>query len=179
MNTLLIISALALAATATLPNPNLAAAPLGRRQVDFNPDVPSSFPTGCLDSLQQIYDSAPPTPTPVASFYSAFYETASRTATATNEECAWITSMPDDVVKSYLDWTDDFTDWSNDGENQRKVVGLGEECGDALAGSERVFCVEEWQEFDDEAQAGMYMPFPCITSVEFPRIWRERLRSSS
>ncbi|SPO01991.1 uncharacterized protein DNG_04664 [Cephalotrichum gorgonifer] len=158
MDKFVAISTLVVAVTATLPNPVV---PLNRRQVEVPPEVASSIPSDCLDSLQEIYDTIPAAPTPIAEFSSSFYETASRTATATGEECAWITNMPEDVTDTYLKWTDDFINWSNDANNQKEMLEFQAECGDAaeaVVGSETGVCVEEWQMFKDKAEADGWKP---------------------
>lgn len=157
MNKLLTISALAAIATATLPS---------RRQIDFDPPDASSFPPDCLDSIKEIFKSAPPEPTPVASFTSNFYKTVSRTATATDEECAWITNMPDDVAQSYLDWADDIAEWMADMREDKKGPEISDECNEVFVGTDRGTCTKEWAQFrNDKGGAGMQILFSLTLYV--------------
>jgi len=109
-------------------------------------DIPASTTSSTLPTLDALCESrvsafASAVPTPraeVLDFSESYYLTATRTATGTQPECAWITATPDKVDDALVDWLVDFVEWSLKPETQD-------------AAQEIVNCVPDGYETDDTA----------------------------
>ncbi|SPN99241.1 uncharacterized protein DNG_02278 [Cephalotrichum gorgonifer] len=147
MKSALLTIALAGVATAATP-----AGGLVRRQLELWPGQGDDVSSGCSSALDKIRGAAPTIPPSLAEFSSSFYETASRTATATESDCAWVTEMPEAERKAWMDWSDGSAKWMSDKEHYSFYTDVGLECGTAdLANMNEDFaCSTEWTDLVDE-----------------------------
>ncbi|SPO07251.1 uncharacterized protein DNG_09945 [Cephalotrichum gorgonifer] len=105
---------------------------------------PTAVDTASCTSLSSAFDTAlPKRPTIYAEFSSNYYKTVSRTATATEEDCAWITDLPESTYQEYREWNTEVKALREDPDNNARFQGIWEECRDVFEPS-AAQCRTEW-----------------------------------
>ncbi|SPN99509.1 uncharacterized protein DNG_02361 [Cephalotrichum gorgonifer] len=147
MKTTLVAAALMGSATAHI------SAHLARRDGSLSgidPDVLSSLPEECRTVVESVVSAMPAEPTIFSAFSSGYYETNSRTATATDEDCAWITELPAPAKTAYVEYAVQIRNWLVDLDNVDLIMDVQAECGE-LQPNDNVACMDEWSDFAIEA----------------------------
>ena len=111
-----------------------------------NPEQ-TSLPKACRDAAAAVISAMPPEPTQVSVFSSAYYETATRTATGDERECAWVTEIPEARYPKILEHSLELTEWAREGDNGELLQDIDDECGGTEAGyglNASDTCQDEW-----------------------------------
>lgn len=171
MKTALLSAALAGAATAYIHVPGRLAPVIPsqlaahmnqheRRQISgVRPDIVDELPEDCRDAAESFVSALPAEPSSFEEFSSSFYETATRTASETYLDCAWVTEMPDSAFTEFTDYADELVDWLKEDKNMKKVMDFAYECKEwvssgGLDAAGDSPCQTEWDEFADAAVEG-------------------------
>lgn len=135
-----------------------------RRQVGgIRPDIVDDLPEDCRDAAESLLSVFPAEPSSFEEFSSSFYETASRTASETYLDCAWVTEMPESLYTEFTDYGDELIDWLEEEENIKKVLDFGYDCEEwassgGLASAGDAPCSVEWSEFGEMVIDGEFPP---------------------
>lgn len=146
--------------------PTPAPQPQRRQLVGVRPD--DDMPDNCREAAEALSSALPAEPTVIGDFSSSYYETVSRTASETYNDCAWITEMPESMYTEYTDYADEVVDWMNDGQdNMRLLLDTGMECMEYAEGGnlDEQPCAEEWNMFLFEAIEGEFFHFPLLSTL--------------
>ncbi|MBE3046285.1 hypothetical protein IMZ48_27855 [Candidatus Bathyarchaeota archaeon] len=141
------ILATALAATALAQN----AAHLARRREET---LPGETSDECLAAVEVFNSAAPPAPTAWDPARESYYQTASFTATGTDADCAWVTTLPESAYSDYKEYSEESLEWMA-GEEAAGLVAEME--GACLVDDVRLaddMCVEEWDVVKQKAAGG-------------------------
>ena len=120
-----------------------------------DPTVDDPAATSCSSLALSFYAALPEGPTVFPELSSNYYKTVSRTATATEEDCAWITELPESTYQQYREWNTRAKAFRDDPANGR-FRGIWEECQDTSKTSPGK-CSTEWLAYVDEVIDGTVM----------------------
>ena len=128
-----------------------------------DPTVDDPASTSCSSLATSFYAALPEGPTVFPEFSSNYYKTVSRTATATEEDCAWITELPESTYQQYREWNTRAKAFRDDPANGR-FRGIWEECQVKTSPGK---CSTEWLAYVDEVIDGTVMaPSPKMHRLE-------------
>lgn len=132
---------------------------LHRRQqlIELPNPKQTSLPKACRDAAEAVISAMPPEPTQVSVFSSAYYETATRTATGDDRECAWVTEIPEVLYTEILEHSLEFMEWAREDGNGELLQDTADECGGTEAGyglNASDTCQDEWDALGDMMMEG-------------------------
>jgi hypothetical protein len=95
--------------TSTTSTRDFSFIPISR--TTFTPRTASVDTAACTAAASKFVSEVPKPPPELTQFSEEYYKTATRTATATDSECAWYSAIPDSIDNKVADYYHTIQDW--------------------------------------------------------------------